>query len=329
MSTTTYFGSTEAQAARSLIGGTAIGDTRNELLKQILVATANKTSGGGGAVWGTITGTLSDQTDLQSALDDKLSLTGGTMTGALVNSTNGAASTPPLSLTGTVFTGGSTTTTKPSLLVEPAGTTSTGWSTSGTLFGGNAPSGFAGALLDLQVNGTRKAGITADGIIGRSDQGHGFFVDGAGTVKLGQNQVAGTGPFIGTSNNWLLGPVIGTAYGAASLGFSSNSAITSADAILCRAAAATLQLGTNHATTATAQTFVSHSVTTGTGANLILGAGTGSVAGGAVILATRATTGALTARVTVAANGEVTIVLPTSAGTAGSLWNDTGTVKVA
>ncbi len=45
MSTTTYFGSVEAQAARSLIGGTAIGDTRNELLKQILVATANKTSG--------------------------------------------------------------------------------------------------------------------------------------------------------------------------------------------------------------------------------------------------------------------------------------------
>jgi hypothetical protein len=45
MSTTTYFGSTETQAARSLIGGTAIGDTRNELLKQILVATANKASG--------------------------------------------------------------------------------------------------------------------------------------------------------------------------------------------------------------------------------------------------------------------------------------------
>ena len=45
MSTTTYFGSAEAQAARSLIGGTAIGDTRNELLKQVLVAVANKTSG--------------------------------------------------------------------------------------------------------------------------------------------------------------------------------------------------------------------------------------------------------------------------------------------
>lgn len=46
MSTTsTYFGSAEAQAARSLIGGTAIGDTRNQLLKQILVAMANKASG--------------------------------------------------------------------------------------------------------------------------------------------------------------------------------------------------------------------------------------------------------------------------------------------
>jgi hypothetical protein len=46
MSTTsTYFGPAEAQAARSLIGGTALGDNRNDLLKQILVAMANKASG--------------------------------------------------------------------------------------------------------------------------------------------------------------------------------------------------------------------------------------------------------------------------------------------
>ena len=45
MSTTYPYGSAEAQAARSLIGGTAIGDTRNELLKQVLVAVANKTGG--------------------------------------------------------------------------------------------------------------------------------------------------------------------------------------------------------------------------------------------------------------------------------------------
>ena len=110
---------------------------------------------------------------------------------------------------------------------------------------------------------------------------------------------------------------------------SSTAIAWNSDSFLRRGGVATLQLGTDHATTATAQTFVSHSVTTGTGANMILGAGTGSVAGGAVILATRATTGALTARLTVAANGEISLVLPTSAGTAGSLWNDAGTVKVA
>ena len=99
MSTTTYFGSAEAQAARSLIGGTAIGDTRNELLKQVLVAVANKTSGGGGAAWGAITGTLSNQTDLANALAAKLSLAGGTMTGDLT--TKAAGLRIPGSVSGT------------------------------------------------------------------------------------------------------------------------------------------------------------------------------------------------------------------------------------
>ena len=40
-------------------------------------------SGGAGVAWGSITGTLSAQTDLQTALDGKLSLTGGTLTGNL------------------------------------------------------------------------------------------------------------------------------------------------------------------------------------------------------------------------------------------------------
>jgi len=39
--------------------------------------------GGGGGTWGSITGTLSAQTDLQSALDAKLALAGGAMTGAI------------------------------------------------------------------------------------------------------------------------------------------------------------------------------------------------------------------------------------------------------
>ena len=77
-----------------------------------------------------------------------------TFSGRWINSTNGAASAPPVSLTGTWFTGGTATTTKPQFLIEPAGTTSTNWSTSGTGLGINAPSGFVGNLLDLQVNGT-------------------------------------------------------------------------------------------------------------------------------------------------------------------------------
>lgn len=39
-----------------------------------------------GGSWGDITGTLSSQTDLQSALDAKLSLSGGTVTGQFINS---------------------------------------------------------------------------------------------------------------------------------------------------------------------------------------------------------------------------------------------------
>ena len=80
---------------------------------------------------------------------------------------NGAASTPAMSVTGTVFTGGTATTTKPLFLIESAGTTSTGWSTDGTLLGVNAPSSIAntGYILDLQKAGARQFGITGDGFI--------------------------------------------------------------------------------------------------------------------------------------------------------------------
>ena len=78
---TTLFGSAEAQAARALVGGTTLGYNRNDLLKQILVATANRTGGTSGAAWGAITGTLSAQTDLQTALDAKLNKAGGAFTG--------------------------------------------------------------------------------------------------------------------------------------------------------------------------------------------------------------------------------------------------------
>jgi len=87
-------------------------------------------------------------------------------TGDITLTLNGAASTPPLDVTGTWFTGGTSTTTKPQVLIEPAGTTSTAWSTSGTGLGVNAASGFAGNLLDLQVNGTSRVVATNAGRLG-------------------------------------------------------------------------------------------------------------------------------------------------------------------
>ena len=87
-------------------------------------------------------------------------------TGEINISLAGAASTPPVSFTGSWFTGGTATTTKPQLLIEPTGTTSTGWSTSGTGLGVNAASGFSGRLLDLQTNGTSRMVVQGDGKVG-------------------------------------------------------------------------------------------------------------------------------------------------------------------
>ena len=79
-----------------------------------------------------------------------------TSSGRFINSYNATASSPAKAFTGTWFTGGTATTTKPQVLIEPTGATSTAWSTSGTGLGVNAASGFAGNLLDLQVNGTSR-----------------------------------------------------------------------------------------------------------------------------------------------------------------------------
>jgi hypothetical protein len=70
-----------------------------------------------------------------------------------------------------------------------------------------------------------------------------------------------------------------------SFGWSNSVASSgSMDLILRKAAAATLQLGTDHATVATGQTIKAHDVVTGTGADLTLSGGTGSVADGNIIL---------------------------------------------
>ena len=60
MTVTTLFGESQANAARTLIGGQAIGEVRNDLLKQVLVAVANKESLPSGS---TITNTVNEITN--------------------------------------------------------------------------------------------------------------------------------------------------------------------------------------------------------------------------------------------------------------------------
>lgn len=81
--------------------------------------------------------------------------------GQLQVNSNTEASKSSLLLSGTGFSGGTATTTKPTLLIETTGTTSTGWSTSGTKLGVNAESGFSGRALDIQYNGLSCYSISA------------------------------------------------------------------------------------------------------------------------------------------------------------------------
>lgn len=232
-----------------------------------------------------------------SAWKSMVRLDGDTMTGALINSTNGAASTPSLTLTGSVYTGGSATTTKPLCLIEPTGTTSTAWSTSGTLFGLNSANGFSGNIFDFKVNNSSVLILAANG--------------GLSALNLL------------VSNN-----VIASNFSLSAFGYY---AINS-DTYLSRAAANVFRLGVDHATTPTTQTIKAHDVTTGTGADLCFNNGKGSVSGGAIKLAVSTTNGAATVIVTVKASGVVNIAnLPTSASglSTGDLWNNSGVLSVA
>ena len=119
----------------------------------------------------------------------------------------------------------------------------------------------------------------------------GVYSTGSGSIDIaiaGVRRYWFDGNNLNTSGTGLLvtnGNIIGTfAYlrtntgGALSLGASD-------DVKLGRGgAAATLQIGVDHATTPTEQTFKAHNVTTGTGAALKLCGGTGSVGKGAVII---------------------------------------------
>ena len=168
-------------------------------------------------------------------------------TGDITLTLNGAASTPPLDITGTWFTGGTSTTTKPQVLIEPAGTTSTAWSTSGTGLGVNAASGFAGSLLDLQVNGSTRFSVTSGGRItstnagGASTPAIGYF---DGTANNGLYFGAGTELYFSTSNTYRgrFGVSLFTVPGSTQLGFESGGAASAPDVAFTRSAAGVVKV---------------------------------------------------------------------------------------
>lgn len=93
-------------------------------------------------------------------------------------------------------------------------------------------------------------------------------------------------------------------------------------------AAATIQFGADDPTTPTAQTLKAHDVTAGTGANMIIAGGKGSVAGGAVILATSTTTGAPTSVLKIGADGYIDFESATASPDPAAVATDSFPIKI-
>lgn len=187
-----------------------------------------------------------------------------TIGGSLINSANAALSATgiigvPVAVTGTwIRAGGTGTTTKPTVLIEPTGTTSTAWSTAGTGFGVNAPSGFTGNLLDLQVNGTSCFSINTAGGMGYTTA---TVPHQLGSTIIGTSTEYGGGQLNSTSNFFAL-RIGGSAkividkssthpyLPSGGIGFASSVFASSIDANLIRDAAYTLaQRGGDNAQT--------------------------------------------------------------------------------
>jgi hypothetical protein len=193
-----------------------------------------------------------------------------TLTGRFISSLNGAASAPPGTFTGTWFTGGTATTTKPQVLIEPSGATSTAWSTSGTGFGVNAASGFAGNLLDLQVNGTSQFAINNGGrITGTSLALNSVGTNDPGALGIGTSATSTLAGYTGAGSVAWVSSVFGVGFivpsDAGPIGFSSaartsvSSVASSKDTLLYRDAAGSLaqRNGTNAQKTRVYDTYTS------------------------------------------------------------------------
>lgn len=254
----------------------------------------------------------------------KLPLAGGTLTGQLIQSTNGAASTPPLYLTGTILSGGTGTTNFPNFLIQPTGATAaTGWSTSGTAFGINLNAA-SGNFTDFRVDGVIKLSVANNGTITTE----GSLIAATGYIRAGNIYANSAANSLELFND------------ACSLAIGADATA----AVIRRGGAYCLQLGTDAAGVSNQHLKACNRITSnGAGANLTVSGGNcrgttgeGGV-GGSLIFATYAasvttnTVGTLTTRLTINTLGEIIPVLPTSSAglTTGALWNNLGIVTVA
>jgi len=332
--TTTLYGEAQASAARSLVGGDTLGDTRNALLTQCLIAVANKAGGGGGGsnsllLVGATAGTLASLTaataatgglfygtqagedrtftftaagaamaEAASVAAQRVLLNAATLGAntftALQTITQAAANAGILASTGYSLTGSNATG-----MIDLAGT----WNTTGTptaikLNITDTASNAASLFVALQVSSVSK-----------------FEVDKLGRIKGAYNpgfpqftavglETSGMRVYSDRIDFWQAGNISLTVIGGtADIG--TNGIFAFGQTRLTSGVTGTLQLGVLHATVGTTQALGSHSVTTGTGAKLQLFTGTGSVAGGTLELATPLTTGARVVGLSVGPGGSL------------------------
>lgn len=248
---------------------------------------------GGSATFATLGGVPGDNTALAAALAAKLDAAGGTMTGALVI-TQGTANAAVLTSTGYSLTGSNATG-----MIDLAGT----WNTTGTptavkLNITDTASNASSLLLDLQVGGSSKFKVDKAGSLRLNGDSQDTVWRRSDVAMLIFHGQSGWSTGIG-SGGYNPGLNLGS---LCSVRWTNDTPAASPDLVLKRSAAAILQMGDNHATTATAQTIKAHNVTTGSGANLTLCGGLGSIAGGSVILGASASTGAPDTVIEVKAN---------------------------
>ena len=218
---------------------------------------------------------------LTTALAAKLDKTGGTMTGALTTSIPALGTTPNQGITLTNTTPAALGAQQVSPWLSLIGQ---GWNTTSSA---SQPAEFAFHVLPVQ--GT----TVTQRLLLRSRVNNGSW----GTCAQFYNQQDSSGiamtlsSFYGSVDFQIGGTgtlrtnLSSTGAGSFQIDSGGGNAV-----ILTAKTTATLQLGVDHATTATTQTIKAHNVTTGLGANLVLAGGTGSVFGGSVKIAASTTT---------------------------------------